>query len=93
MWRQLVQPAGENRRGSLGEGGVAGVGGDGQVFVSVGEGGGRQGEAAGGERSFTYSAVTLRVSGVKCLRQTLRPGQFVSPAGAKENFIDSRDDI
>lgn len=83
MWRQLVQPATDDGRSSLSQGGVAGVGGDGQVLIWLWvEGVNGQGEAAQGGRSFSHGAVTLRVSGLKSLRQTLGPGELVAPEGA-----------
>lgn len=40
---------------------------------------GGQGEVADGGWRFSDGAVTLRVSGVKSLRQTLRPGELLTP--------------
>lgn len=77
LWRQLVQAAADDGRGSLCQGGVAGVGRDGEVVVRLGGEGG----AAERGRSLAHGAVTRRVSGEKRLRQPLRPGELVAPAG------------
>lgn len=69
LWRQLVQPATDYGWGSLSQGGVTGIGGDGQVLICL------WGEAMGEQRDtgswrFPNCAVALRVSRVKSLRQT-----------------------
>lgn len=89
--RQLVQPAANDGRGSLGQGGVTGVGGDGKVLVGLaGEGVVGQRKAAEGGWSFSHSAVTWRVPGVKRLRKTLCPREPVTPENTK-NFINARE--
>ena len=90
LWRQLVEPAADDGRGSLGQGGVAGVGGDDQVLVGLwGEAVGGQGQVADGGWRFSHRAVTLRVSGVKSLRQTLRPRELVTSGAQTTLFIST----
>lgn len=91
--RQLVQPAADDGRGSLVQGGVAGVGRDGQVVVCLGEEGvGGQRGAAGRGRSFTDGAVTLSVYGMKRLREPLGPGELLTPAGGNKDGPESGSD-
>lgn len=48
---------------------------------------GGQREAAGGGWRFSDGAVTLRVSGVKSLRQTLRPGELLTPEETNQTLF------
>ncbi len=48
---------------------------------------GGQGEVADGGWRFSDSAVTLRFSGVKSLRQTLRPGELLTPEGTNATIF------